>query len=112
MDVAVVVEVEFFDDGDYSEQGTVSKIKDAVTEWVCKTDEGMALWEYSCEDLNIGDLLCDGFDSLMPFLNKRGIKSVDGFQLMNEVPYDTVLGCRASIDQWIYEKETDTEAYG
>ena len=34
----------------------LERIKNAVTDWIKVTKAGMEMWEYSSEDLNIGDL--------------------------------------------------------
>jgi hypothetical protein len=110
IDVAINVTVEFFDDDDFSVSTVLDLIKNAVTEWVCSTSEGMQLYLDSSEDINIGDLFCHGIEPLMPYLNKRGIKSIEGFSIENPVSYDKHLVCIASVEDHVYTTETDEEA--
>jgi hypothetical protein len=66
-----------------------------ITKWVETTNGGRKMWEYSSEDLNIGDLLSLGKDkSLKKNLKQVGIKKWKPiYQLVNgeEVSYDKVL---------------------
>lgn len=49
----------------------------AVTAWIEGSPEGDEAWRNSCEDLNIGDLVRDGFESLKPFLRSHAIQDVE-----------------------------------
>lgn len=70
-------------------------LKKGVTEWVRTTEEGRRLWEYSSEDLNIGDLASYLEDaSLLECLKRRGIEGIDLLYEVvegEEISYDHVL---------------------
>ncbi len=78
-----------------------SKLRDAltnaVTEWVDTTEDGQGLWQYSCGDLNIGDLAGHGEDEeLNRILAKHGIRNFDITTFSDasgdqDWTYDTVL---------------------
>lgn len=79
--------------------GTPEKVmgafKRGITKWVETTEEGEKLWDYSCEDLNIGDI--GGLESdgaLGKLLATEGIHSwEETFCLCSEnnFSYDTIL---------------------
>jgi hypothetical protein len=52
-------------------------IVDAITEWVEKTESGLQEWINSSNDFNVGDLSNINLDELRPFLNSRGIESIE-----------------------------------
>lgn len=72
-------------------------ITESVTAWVASESEGASLWECSCHDLNIGDLLShDAFESpaLKSLLARAGVwvgSSAPAADLAEEYNYDTVL---------------------
>ena len=108
IDVAVNVKVEYFKDGDYGVDHTLNLIKDAVTEWICSTKEGLEVFNNTCEDTNIGDLYTYGcIEGIMPYLNKRGIKSIEGESIENPVSYDTILCKVAVIDDYFDDLEAE-----
>ena len=80
----------------FDENETLNRLKEAVTNWVNETEEGRKLWDYSCEDLNIGDLAaCASREDLIPYLKKAGIKDFN-FLFCGDVSsgahsFDTVL---------------------
>jgi hypothetical protein len=67
----------------------------AITKWVENTEEGRALWNYTSEDLNIGDILSSGSNkSLAHCMKKEGIlKWKPIYELIDqeEFSYDKVL---------------------
>jgi hypothetical protein len=69
--------------------------KTGITRWVENTEKGQNLWNYTCEDLNIGDLLGEyGNKELNKFLSIEGIKSWKPiYELVDqeEFSYDKVL---------------------
>jgi hypothetical protein len=71
-------------------------IKAGITEWIEKTKAGKEAWDYSCEDLNIGDIASSHTTDkeLLACLRRQGITGLDVvFELSdaNEVSYDHVL---------------------
>ena len=105
---ACIVEVEFIDDRDWSVDDTLKVIKYAITQWICDTEKGMDYWNITGEDLNIGDIFCyDIVDEILPYLQKRGIKSITGDSLENAVSYDTVLANPPVIQDFLDEKESE-----
>ncbi|WP_019583844.1 hypothetical protein [Thioalkalivibrio sp. ALE16] len=67
-----------------------------ITAWVAGTPEGWALWESSCEDLNVGDLVnLSGpeIESLQPFLAQQGVSFIDAeaYDSAGCFVFDTVL---------------------
>jgi hypothetical protein len=52
-------------------------IVDAITEWVDTTEEGFKEWTDSSNDFNVGDLTNLPDDVLLPYLNSRGIDSIE-----------------------------------
>jgi hypothetical protein len=66
-----------------------------ITQWVEETEEGKNLWNYSSEDLNIGDILGENKNkTLSKFLLERGIKKWKPiYELVDqeEYSYDKVL---------------------
>lgn len=68
----------------------------AATHWVNATEEGRALWNYSCADLNIGDLASSSAfqdEALLVAMRERGVEYVDCFvgECDDAIPYDEVL---------------------
>ncbi|ADC73236.1 hypothetical protein TK90_2751 (plasmid) [Thioalkalivibrio sp. K90mix] len=68
----------------------------AITAWVSGTPEGRALWESSCEDLNVGDLVHlsgSEIESLQPFLAQQGVSFIDAdvYDSDGSFGFDTVL---------------------
>lgn len=81
--------------GPLSDIEVFAALKRAVTKWVATTDEGKNVWEWSSQDLNIGDLHAyDAFDdrTLQMLLAEEGLlfKSLEGGQ-GEEFAYDAVL---------------------
>jgi hypothetical protein len=74
----------------------MSRIKRAVTKWMENTEEGEALWEETCGDYNIGDLLMErDNESLSSFLLEERIAGYEILFDLGQVdsfPYDTLLG--------------------
>jgi hypothetical protein len=66
-----------------------------ITKWVENTEEGQTLWNYTSEDLNIGDILnSSGNKTLNKYLAKEGIKKwATIYELIDqeEFSYDKVL---------------------
>lgn len=66
-----------------------------ITNWVENTHEGKNLWKYTCEDLNIGDILDQHNNKeLSEFLSVEGIKKWKPlYELVDqeEFSYDKVL---------------------
>ncbi|MBK4736207.1 hypothetical protein [Noviherbaspirillum pedocola] len=82
----------------------VEALKAAVTEWVASTDKGRDVWDFSCCDLNIGDLDShDGFadETLLELLRKHGVEYVGCSQALDAaiVSYDKVLVDRVQVDE-------------
>lgn len=68
----------------------------AVTRWVNTSDRGHELWQESCCDLNIGDLVADDAFSdpvLRNALREQGLEFIDAVtaDCDEALPYDTVL---------------------
>jgi len=72
-------------------------IIEAVSEWVGETDEGRAVYEASCDDLNIGDLAAHvgakPTPALAERLARRGvtIRSIWATGTPDPVDFDTLL---------------------
>lgn len=71
----------------------------AVTAWIEGSPEGDEAWRASSEDLNVGDLVSNGFDeSLKPFLRSHYILDVECvFEFSGDddyVPFDTILNAK------------------
>jgi len=66
-----------------------------ITSWVEETEHGKNLWQYTCEDLNIGDILGEHKDKkLAKYLKIQGIKKWKPiYELVDqeEISYDRVL---------------------
>jgi hypothetical protein len=66
-----------------------------VTRWVATTASGREAWDYSSEDLNIGDLAeCEGEPELVAALQSAGIsefKVIEMFDNNDCYPFDTLL---------------------
>jgi len=77
-----------------SEQEVLDALQKAVTHWIETTPQGLAAWEESCEDFNIGDLCsCEDFE-LQASLKSHGILSIETiyeFTPNQEVDYDKIL---------------------
>lgn len=77
-------------------------IKQAVTEWIIRTDEGKALWEHSSKDLNLGDLASHVEDPLLVSLlglagiRDLSIETVDSNS--NGWEYDNVLADEERVE--------------
>lgn len=91
-------------DSEFDNQAdTVDALIRAVTAWVKQTSEGAACWNYSVEDLNIGDLL--GWYDASPLLN--GYLTAAGVTLVSAalgevgdcIPFDKVLVDSAALDE-------------
>lgn len=69
--------------------------KAGITRWVENTQEGQNLWNYTSEDLNIGDILGEHKnEELNKFLSLEGIKKWEPiYELVDqeEFSYDKVL---------------------
>jgi len=71
-----------------------TQLTKAITQWVEETQEGADIWDESCGDLNIGDLLNASTDELNTFLIRNGISGMETkyeFFRDDVIPYDTVL---------------------
>lgn len=80
----------------------------AVTLWIKETEEGKKLWEYSVEDLNIGDL-CDYLEeaysdpvnsTLRPYLDRFQFSRIECHGLTGSeiLPYDTILVNQSDLE--------------
>jgi hypothetical protein len=68
----------------------------ATTHWVNTTQAGRSLWNYSCADLNIGDLASSSAfqdEAFLAALRDRGVEYVDCFvgDCDDAIAYDEVL---------------------
>lgn len=75
----------------------------ATTEWVRKTEEGRKLWDYSSQDLNIGDLAASGAFSDAVFLAALAQRGVEYQSCIvggtdDAIPYDQVLVDPAALE--------------
>lgn len=61
-----------------SASAALSALESAITQWVKQTAEGLAAYQTSSEDYNIGDFV-DDYDrkELKPFLKEHGIDSLE-----------------------------------
>ena len=72
----------------------LEELRFAVTRWVKETERGLKLWEYSCEDLNVGDLNQSDFDDIVHYARWISrIKETDAIMLGGGVilSFDLVL---------------------
>lgn len=81
----------------------MSRLQAAVTEWVRNTQDGKEVWDMSCQDLNIGDLLCAGagtMHSLGRFLKAQGIvkMSLESEDLSKTISFDSLLARESDIE--------------
>lgn len=61
---------------------TRQALRKAVTQWVNTTAQGRSLWEYSCEDLNLGDLASSSAfqdEQFLQVLLANGIEYIECF---------------------------------
>lgn len=81
--------------GASSPEDTLKRLTAAGRQWVETTEEGQEAWDYSCEDLNIGDLdSCGAFsdEGYLGCLAAQGLGFVSLLDLDGGiVPYDSVL---------------------
>jgi len=86
-DVAVV---EVQTDKPQSREQALAALEAACTDWVAETEEGRAAWAQSCEDFNVGDLT-GHHESLLGFLARHGIRSIQIKDAIHTASYDRVL---------------------
>ena len=81
-------------DGPFS-PSLLTRLIQGVTRWVSSSEEGREAYEYSSEDLNIGDLASyEGEPALVAALEGAGIASFHVIEMFdnNDVePFDTLL---------------------
>jgi len=98
VDVGIIVSVWHVSD---DPQTILDDLQSAVTKWVKETEDGQKLYEYSCQDLNIGDLAHDleiAYESpegasLRPYLDAVGFERITCEDVIESthVDYDTRL---------------------
>jgi hypothetical protein len=72
-------------------------IVEAITEWVETTEAGRKEWKASSNDFNVGDLANVPEDLLKPFLNSRGIESIEvETAATNQINYYDQILCEAN----------------
>ena len=49
----------------------------SVSQWLANTKEGKSAWEWSHHNFNYGDLLEEGFGTVIPFLQANGLDSAE-----------------------------------
>lgn len=71
----------------------MTALAEAVSSWVDETPEGRKLLEYTCNDLNIGDLAEVYEDIPMIWWERAGITSIEIRDILADYirPYDTIL---------------------
>lgn len=93
-----------------TQRDILTVIRSAITAWVKTTKEGKKAWEYSSDDMNIGDIGDDPPLSLRRLPNKEGITGwtcVWQGGGLDTVPYDTVL-----VDESELDDDDDEDDYG
>jgi len=97
-----IVNIVVTDESLCKEEKFLTELRRAVTEWVKTSEDGKSVWEYSGNDLNIGDLMSHGgiedIVALMP-----GVESIDldqiGHPRGGNWTYNTVLVNEEEIEE-------------
>ena len=64
-----------------SAEQALYRFRRSVSQWLANTEAGKSAWERSNKVFNYGDILAEGFGTVIPFLQANGLDSAEIIRL-------------------------------